>query len=140
MKDYFTIHMDEEQLSGRHLLALAHMGDAVYELLVRGWLCTRELGSLDNLHRATVDMVKAPAQAAAVEQLLPYLTEEEASVYRRGRNAKVRQIPKNATRGQYARATGLEALLGWLYLRGEKQRIRALFAHIVHEEGDLDAT
>lgn len=133
MKDYFTPQMNRSQLTGRNVLALAHMGDAVYEILCRGWLCSRE-ETIGNLHRATVEMVKAPAQAASVQKLLPYLTDEEKAVYRRGRNANVHQIPKNASRGEYAQATGLEALFGWLYLQGRKERINQLFAAVVGEE------
>jgi ribonuclease-3 family protein len=134
MNDYFTIQLNETEVNTRNVLALAHMGDAVYELLCRGWLCSQEVETIGNLHRATVAMVKAPAQAAAVKKLLPRLTERELAVYRRGRNANVHQIPKNARRGEYAQATALEALFGWLYLQGEKERINELFACIVDEE------
>ena len=134
MNDYFTIQLNETEVNTRNVLALAHMGDAVYELLCRGWLCSQEVETIGNLHRATVAMVKAPAQAAAVKKLLPRLTEQELAVYRRGRNANVHQIPKNARRGEYAQATALEALFGWLYLQGEKERINELFACIVDEE------
>jgi ribonuclease-3 family protein len=134
MNDYFTIQLNETDANTRNVLALAHMGDAVYELLCRGWLCSQEMETIGNLHRATVAMVKAPAQAEAVKKLLPHLTERELAVYRRGRNANVHQIPKNAKRGEYAQATALEALFGWLYLQGEKERINELFACIVDEE------
>ena len=134
MNDYFTIELTDTDLNARNILALAHVGDAVYELLCRGWLFTQDLETIGNLHRATVAMVKAPAQAEAVQKLLPYLTEAETAVYRRGRNANVHQIPKNARRGEYAQATALEALFGWLYLKGEKGRINELFARIVDEE------
>ncbi|MCD8334991.1 MAG: ribonuclease III [Clostridiales bacterium] len=137
MKDYFTPRLTQTQLSSRNILALAHMGDAVYEILCRGWLCSRE-ETIGNLHRATVDMVKAPAQAASVKKLLPYLTDEEKAVYRRGRNANVHQIPKNASRGEYAQATGLEALFGWLYLQGNKDRLNRLFAVIVDENDEKE--
>ena len=135
MKDYFTIQLNETDVNTRNILALAHMGDAVYELLCRGWLCCQDLETIGNLHRATVAMVKAPAQAAAAQKLLPHLTDAEAAVYRRGRNANVHQIPKNAKRGEYAQATGLEALFGWLWLQGQRERINELFAVIVGERG-----
>ncbi len=147
MKDYFTLNISSTQLNNMNILALAHMGDGVYEVLCRGWLCSHELETIGNLHRATVNMVKAPAQAAAMKRLVPFLTEREAAVFRRGRNANVHQIPKNATRGEYAHATALEALFGWLYLQGEKDRINQLFAVIMGEtednqqqEGTDDAT
>jgi ribonuclease-3 family protein len=133
MNDYFTIQLNETDANTRNVLALAHMGDAVYELLCRGWLCSQEMETIGNLHRATVAMVKAPAQAAAVKKLLPRLTERELAVYRRGRNANVHQIPKNARRGEYAQATALEALFGWLYLQGKTGRIEELFSAILEE-------
>lgn len=141
MKDYFTLSVDRTQLNNMNILALAHMGDAVYEILCRGWLCSHDLETIGNLHRATVSMVKAPAQAMSVKKLLPYLTEREMAVYRRGRNANVHQIPKNASRGEYAQATALEALFGWLYLQGQRDRINELFAIIMGEkEENHDAT
>ncbi len=141
MNDYFNLNINQTQLRNMSVLALAHIGDGVYELLCRGWLCSHDLETIKNLHRATVSMVCAPAQAEAVKKLLPLLTEEETAVYRRGRNANVHQIPKNASRGQYAQATALEALFGWLYLQGRKERINELFAIIMDEEGgESDAT
>lgn len=144
MKDYFALNVDHTQLNNMSILALAHMGDGVYELLCRGWLCSHNLETIGNLHRATVDMVKAPAQAAAVKKLLPHLKAQESAVYRRGRNANVHQIPKNASRGEYAQATALEALFGWLYLQGQRERINQLFAIIMDEteekEGQSNAT
>ncbi len=133
MHDYFSLHIHPDQLRSMSVLALAHIGDGVYELLCRGWLCTRDLETIKNLHRATVSMVCAPAQAEAVKKLLPVLTQEEYGVYRRGRNANVHQIPRNASRGQYAQATALEALFGWLYLQGQTARINELFAIILDE-------
>ena len=141
MRDYFTLNVDKTQLNNMSILALAHMGDAVYEILCRGWLCSHNLETIGNLHRATVSLVKAPAQAASVKKLLPELSEAEMAVYRRGRNANVHQIPKNASRGEYAQATALEALFGWLYLQGERDRLNRLFAIIMDEKGgDGDAT
>ncbi len=141
MKDYFTLSVGDTQLNNMNILALAHMGDGVYEILCRGWLCSHDMETIGNLHKATVAMVKAPAQAQAMKKLLPHLTGREASVYRRGRNANVHQIPKHATRSDYAHATALEALFGWLYLRGERERINELFAVIMDEtEENHDAT
>ena len=115
-------------------LALAHLGDAVFELLVRTELCAAGIPKNGNLHRQTVARVCAPAQAAFVDRLLPLLTEEETSYYRRGRNAHVHAIPKNATSAEYSKATGLEALFGALYLLGQQERIEALFAAVRKEE------
>lgn len=135
MENYWKLMIQPDELRAMSSLALAHMGDAVYEILVRGWLCTQGRGTCGNLHRETVAMVRAEAQAEAVQKILPLLTEEEAAVYRRGRNAQVHLIPKNASRSQYAKATALEALLGWLYLQGRLERINELFAAILNEKG-----
>ena len=108
-------------------LSLAHLGDAVFELLVRTRLCLDGGCTNHRLHRETVARVCASAQAAFAEKLLPLLTEEETAYYRRGRNAHPHGIPKHATPGEYARATGLEALFGWLYLQGKLERINQLF-------------
>lgn len=140
MKDYFNPKLTESAVNTRNVLALAHMGDAVYELLCRCWLCTRDRETIGRLHRATVAMVRAQAQAQAAQTLLPHLTEPERAVYRRGRNAKVHHIPKNASRGDYAQATGLEALFGWLWLLGERERVNELFGLILEEQaGEVDS-
>ena len=127
MTDYFDPRLSAEQLQTVSELGLAHVGDAVFELLVRSRLCCRGVATNHDLHRRTVEQVSAPAQAAFLEKLLPLLTEQEAAVYRRGRNAHSHQAPKGATPGQYARATGLETLFGWLYLTGQQARINELF-------------
>ena len=112
------------------LLGLAHVGDGVFELLVRSALCAEGHSAVKQLHKLTVSHVNAPAQARAAELILPQLSEDEANVYRRGRNAKVNSVPHNADIGQYHAATGLEALFGWLYLQGQSQRIKDLFKMI----------
>ena len=134
MSDYLHLNVQPDDLRAMSSLALAHMGDAVYEILARGWLCTQGRATCGNLHKETVALVRAEAQAAAVEKLLPCLTEAECAVYRRGRNAHVHASPKNASRGQYTRATGLEALFGWLYLQGQLERINQLFGIIMEEK------
>ena len=97
-------------------------------------LCTRANSSVAQLHKQTVSYVNAPAQARAAEKILPLLDAEEASVYRRGRNAKVNSVPHNADIGQYHAATGLEALFGWLYLQGRTERVEELFRAIMEAE------
>ena len=129
--DYFQINMDRESLLQMSTLGLAHLGDGVFELMVRSWLCLHGKARVKDLHRATVSYVSAAAQAAAAEQILPLLTGEEADVYRRGRNAAPHSIPRAATRAQYQSATGLEALFGWLYLQGRTGRLNELFAAIM---------
>jgi len=108
-------------------LSLAHLGDVVYELLVREQVMLRANMPVQKLHRATVSWVCAHAQSEAVEALLPLLTEEELSVYKRGRNA-AGHVPKNADVAEYRRATGFEALFGYLYLNGEEDRLKELFS------------
>ena len=125
-----TLH----EVNALSALALAHLGDAVFELLVRTELCAAGIPKNGNLHRETVARVCAPAQAAFVNRLLPLLTEEETGFYRRGRNAHVHAIPKNATAAEYSKATGLESLLGALYLLGRRERIETLFAAVRKEE------
>lgn len=114
-------------------LGLAHIGDAVYEILVRSMLILDGNTTGAHLHQETISHVCAPAQAKAVDILMPHLTPEEQAYYRRGRNAEVHNIPKNATHGQYSKATGLEALFGALYLLGRTDRIRQLFNIIMEE-------
>lgn len=138
MKDYFNIQLSPDQLRAMSSLGLAHMGDCVYEILVRGWLCSGGLEVNQNLHRETVALVRASAQASALDKLAPMLTEEEAGVVRRGRNANIHLIPKGASRGEYRKATALEALFGWLYLQHRTERINELFHAIMEpdrEEG-----
>ena len=133
MTQYFSIQLPDDEIRAISSIGLAHLGDAVYELLVRTYLCAHGKATGKGLHRATVELVRAPAQADAAEKSLPMLTEEEQAVFRRGRNANVQSIPKNASRAQYQQATALEALIGWLYLRGEKARIEELFAVMMGE-------
>lgn len=118
------------ELNAISILGLAHMGDAVYEILVRTALILQGDATSAHLHRDTTAIVCAPAQANAVDIILPELNEEETAIYRRGRNANVHNIPKNASHSQYAKATGLEALFGALYLLGRTQRIQQLFTLI----------
>lgn len=129
--------LDMRELGAISSLGLAHLGDAVYEILVRTMLITEGRTTNAHLHKDTTAIVCAPAQAKAADKILPLLTEEESAIYRRGRNANLNNIPKNATHGQYAKATGLEALFGALYLLGRMERIRELFSIIME---DQDAT
>ena len=133
MNDYFQPQLTEDQLRAISSIGLAHMGDAVFEILVRAWLCAHGKATGKRLHQATVALVRAESQAERAERILPLLTEEEQAVFRRGRNAQVHTIPPHASRAQYAQATALEALLGWLYLRGQRQRINELFAVMMEE-------
>lgn len=133
MENYFDITMTDDQLRAMSSIGLAHMGDAVFEILVRTWLCAHGKATGKGLHQATIALVRAESQAEKVERILPLLTEEEAAVFRRGRNAQVHSVPPHASRAQYGEATALEALLGWLWLKGRKERINELFCTMMEE-------
>jgi ribonuclease III family protein len=126
-KDYMNLKLSANEINGMSSLALAHMGDAVYELLVRGYLCQNGRATSGGLHNAAIKHVSARAQARAAERLLPSLSEDERRVFLRGRNAHVNSVPKNAEIVDYHLATALETLFGWLYLYGENGRISELF-------------
>ena len=124
----------EQEVNKLSMLALAHVGDAVFELLVRARLCADGPAAVAQLHRQTVAQVNAAAQAEDMKKLLPLLTPEEAALYKRGRNTKVNSVPHHADVGQYHAATGMEALFGWLYLLGRTDRIAELFAALAEEQ------
>ena len=134
MDNYFELQLSTDEIRAISSIGLAHLGDAVYELLVRTYLCAHGKATGKGLHRATVELVKAPAQAQRAEKILPLLTEEELAVFKRGRNANVNSIPHNASRSDYLKATALEYLLGHLYLNGEKERINQLFTIMMEED------
>ncbi|MCI9214594.1 MAG: ribonuclease III [Oscillospiraceae bacterium] len=136
MTDYFNVRLPDDEIRAISSIGLAHLGDGVYELLVRAWLCAHGRATGKGLHRAAVELVKAPAQAERAERILPLLTEEEAAVYKRGRNAHVHSVPHSASRADYLKATALECLLGDLYLRGRRERINELFTIMMEEEHD----
>ena len=133
MENYFDMTMTDDQLRAISSIGLAHMGDAVFEILVRTWLCAHGKATGKGLHQATIALVRAESQAEKAERILPLLTEEEAAVFRRGRNAQVHSVPPHASRAQYGEATALEALLGWLWLKGRKERINELFCTMMEE-------
>lgn len=132
--DHFHIALSDDQLHAVSSIGLAHVGDAVYELLVRTWLCAHGKATGKDLHRAAIALVCAPEQSRRAQRILPLLTAEEETVFKRGRNAAVHAIPKNATTAQYHQATALECLLGWLYLRGDTDRVSALFDVMMEED------
>lgn len=128
MYDYFSASMNDDDIRAISSIGLAHLGDAVYELLVRTYLCIHGKATGKGLHRATIALVCAPRQAVFADRLFPHLTEEEGAVFKRGRNANVHTIPHSADRAEYQKATGLEALFGYLYLKNEHERINELFS------------
>ncbi len=107
-------------------LALAFIGDAVYEVYVRAQVLSQANTSAHSLHHKTIAYVKAEAQAHAAKQIMDLLTEDELAVFKRGRNAKSATIPKHADVTDYRHATALEALFGYLYLCGENERLTEL--------------
>ena len=128
MENYFEPQMEKRAVNEISALGLAHLGDGVFELLVRTQLCAEGRLTQTALHKATVRCVSAPAQAARAERMLPLLTEEELAWFKRGRNAHANHAaPKHASREQYGKATGLETLFGALYLLGQRDRINELF-------------
>ncbi|MGN1123471.1 MAG: Mini-ribonuclease 3 [Eubacterium sp.] len=111
-------------------LNLAFIGDCIYEILVRETLVCDANRPVNDLHKESVKYVSARAQTQAYERIKDILTEEEQAVFKRGRNAKVGHSPKSASEGEYHCATGVEALFGYLYLKGDTDRIKELFSKI----------
>ena len=109
-------------------LTLAYLGDCIYELIIRSALVEQGIMHVSDLNKAAVAQVRAGAQAKLMQGIEDKLTEDERAVYHRGRNAKSASIPKNASVAEYRAATGFEALLGYLYLKGETGRILELIA------------
>ena len=110
-------------------LTLAYLGDAVYEMVIRTICVKRTNMQTQKLHRKVTGYVSAKAQAKMMDALMKELTEEEESIYRRGRNSKPYTKAKNASMEEYLKATGFEALVGYLYLQKEYERMNALIAH-----------
>ena len=131
MENYFKLNLNKQDIDAISNLGLAHMGDCVFEILCRSYLCARGGKNVGNLHRDTINLVKAQSQAKFVDKLLPLLTEEELAYYRRGKNSHVHAVPKSCTPAEYAKATGLEALFGALYLAGKTDRLNALFKSVM---------
>lgn len=133
MIDYFHLSASQSSIDQISSLGLAHLGDAVFELMVRSWLCLHGKATNKGLHKAAVAYVSAPAQAKRLQKILPVLTEEERAVYRRGRNSHTAAVPKGASVGEYHAATALEALFGYLYLQGRTDRLNELFTLMMED-------
>jgi len=123
-------------------LRLAYMGDAVFEVYIRRFLMEQSLEPVGKLHKASIQFVKAAAQAAFYHLIEPKLTEGERAVMRRGRNAKSAMVPRKADINDYRKATGFEALVGFLYLNGETKRLEEVMEWIFNEtqNGSADET
>ena len=130
MSDFLKPELDRE-LRVISTLGLAHIGDAVFELMVRTWLCLRGISTAKQLHGNAVEFVSAKAQSSAAVRILPELDEKELAVFKRGRNAYVNSVPRGSTYEEYHVATGIEALFGYLYLKGETKRLNDLFSLVI---------
>lgn len=133
MQNLFEMNFTSNQINAISNLGLAHVGDAVFELLCRCYLCAKGDSTVKKLHHDAVSLVKAQSQAKFAQAMLPHLTETEAAYYRRGKNTHTHAAPKAASAKEYAMATGLETMFGALYLAGEQQRIQSLFLTVMEE-------
>lgn len=124
--------MDDKTLHSVPTLNLAFIGDGVYDLMVREYLVTHSSAHVGELNKMKVELVNCKSQAALMKKIMDHLSEEEVEVYKRGRNAKVNSASKHSTLSDYHAATGMEALFGWLYLKGRQERINELFTHILN--------
>ena len=127
------MNMDKRSIDAISNLGLAHIGDGVYELMCRSYLCAKGEQTLKRLHSDSIALVKAPTQAKFADKIQPHLTEEEYAYYRRGKNAHTHAAPKSASRQEYSKATGLETLFGALYLAGKTDRLNELFDIMMKE-------
>jgi len=118
-------------------LALAYIGDGIYDLVIRSIVVASGNISANGLHQKTSKMVKASAQSAMIEVIKEELTEEEMSIFKRGRNAKSTTMAKNASMSDYRRATGFEALMGYLYLKNQFERIVELVKMSLERTGHM---
>lgn len=128
--------LQEQDLRTYSPLTLAYIGDAIFELVVRTVLVERKNTQPEKLHKAATKIVKAETQALMIEAMKEELTEEELAVFKRGRNAKAVTRAKNATMSEYRRATGFEALMGYLYLKGDIERMIMLI-HLGIEKAEV---
>ena len=132
MKELF--HLKDQDIRSYSPLTLAYIGDGVYELVIRTILVKKGNCPVNRMHKKASSIVKASAQSAIMEKIEDQLTEEEHAVYRRGRNAHSPTMAKHATMADYRRATGFEALIGYLYLREEYMRMLDLIRMGIGED------
>ena len=132
LKELF--HLEDQDLRSYSPLTLAYIGDAVYELIIRTVLVKKGNCPVNRLHKKASSLVKAGAQSAIMEVIEEKLTPEELSVYRRGRNAHSPTMAKHATMADYRRATGFEALMGYLYLKEDYTRMLTLIRMGIGED------
>ena len=135
--ELFGKRLEKDEARQLNPLALAFLGDAVYELSVRGNLIVKNNQlSAHKLHVKAISYVKAHAQSEAMKSIMEMLTEDELAIYKRGRNTKSATVPKNADVQEYRTATGFEALVGYLYITDQEQRLKELLVGIIHGGGE----
>ena len=118
--------ISQKEINSYSPLTLAYLGDAVFEIIIRTIIVEKKSGTVKSLHRQSSDLVNAKAQAELISRIMNTLTDQEISIYKRGRNAKSHSVAKNADIHDYRSATGFEALMGYLYLNGEMERLLEL--------------
>ena len=119
--------LEKEKMPQMPPLTLAHIGDCIFELMARSYVVHSGVFTAGKAHKKTVSLVSARAQSRMAHAVFESLSDEEKDIYKRGRNAKPKTMSKNADTAEYLSATGLEALFGWLYLRGDRDRLESLF-------------
>ncbi len=137
MTDFLHPQLDSASLGRISALGLAHIGDGVYEIMTRSYLVCQGMQTARGLHAKTVALVRASSQFRAAQLILPMLNEEEGEIFRHGRNAKPKTIPKAASHTEYAYATAIETLFGWLYLQGRYDRLNELYAVITQDFDEI---
>lgn len=137
MKNYFNFDsLNKSDLKKENPQVLAFVGDGVYTMFIRNKIVLEHKAKSGELHKLTTDYVKASKQSVAIEKLLPVLSEDEVSVYKRARNYKTASVAKNASVQEYKRATGFEAILGYLYLAGDDERLNYILRLCVGESNE----
>lgn len=137
MKNYFNFDsLNKSDLKKENPQVLAFVGDGVYTMFIRNKIVLEHKAKSGELHKLTTDYVKASKQSVAIEKLLPVLSEDEVSVYKRARNYKTASVAKNASVQEYKRATGFEAVLGYLYLAGDDERLNYILRLCVGENNE----
>lgn len=124
--DIFERNKEEQDVKMLSPLVWAYVGDSVYELFIRTYLVNNSNAKPHKLHLETIQYVKAEAQASILEKILDKLTEEEQEIYKRGRNVENHHLPKNGNIADYSKATGFEALIGYLYLTKQDERLEEI--------------
>ncbi|MDP4110231.1 MAG: ribonuclease III domain-containing protein [Bacillota bacterium] len=136
MTDFFTTSLSDNEIDRYSVLSLAYIGDGVFELMTRTHLALLGNTTSFGLHKKTTGIVCAASQAKAARAIRNELREDEAAIFLRGRNQKPKSIPKHAETADYYYATALEALFGWLFLKGRGERLNELFQSVIKACGD----